>query len=177
MQTKNIVIISSLTVIGLLLSLFWVVAPALMKDKVVGVIAFSSADRRCFNYYKNEKDYFKDPDSAYIESSDIFTKKEDQDKMIHYYPLAFGMGYDSIVEIKVRARNSMGGYVSDSIYCPYKESDSGGRELHYNINMGIYFSTEKLKENCEKLQTPIGYYKPSDDIKNRCAELFGILLQ
>lgn len=60
---------------SLLFGLFWVIAPAHMKDKVVGLITFANTDRQCFNYYKEEEHYFNDPDSAYIESSRILTKK------------------------------------------------------------------------------------------------------
>lgn len=55
MQTKNIVIIASLTIVSLFLGLFWIVAPALMKDKVVGFINSSSADRQCcYSYIDKE---------------------------------------------------------------------------------------------------------------------------
>ena len=64
---KYVVIVTSI-----LLGLFWVVAPALMKDKVVGLITFASTGRQCFNYYKNEKDFFKDPDSAYTLNGQVF---------------------------------------------------------------------------------------------------------
>lgn len=145
MQTKNIVIIGSLTIVSLVLGLFWVVAPALMKDKVVGVITFASTGRQCFNYYKNEKDYFKDPDSAYIESSRILTKKDDKEELSQYPVVLEDDKYDSVVQIKVRARNSMGGYVSDNIYCPL----SSGK--FDEIQQSLYFTEVNLKEEWREI--------------------------
>jgi hypothetical protein len=173
--TKNIVIIVTLLIISLLFGLFWTVAPALMKDRLVGTIASANPARQCFNYYKNSKDYFKDPDSAYIESSYILTKEADKEQMSRY-PLVFEMGYDSIAVVKVRAHNSMGGYVSDSIYCPYKESDSSANQIIYNIKESTYFGELDTKELCIKLSQAIDYYKPDAYFKEKCNN-FGILLQ
>lgn len=110
----------ALTIIGFLFGMFWVIAPALMKDKVIGLITFGNTDRQCFNYYKNEKDYFINPDSAYIESSRILPKsttyKDEYPFNLEY--MLKDEEYDSIIEVKVFAHNSMGGYVSDTINCP-----------------------------------------------------------
>jgi hypothetical protein len=155
MKTKNIVIISSLIIASLLLGLFWVVAPANMKDKVVGLISFASADRLCFNYYKNEKDYFKDPDSAYIESSRILTKKDDKEELRQYPVVLKEEEYDSVVQIKVRAHNSMGGYVSDNIYCPLNNVipfirfiSFSASQLFYSIDEGRYNDDAYIKKTC-----------------------------
>ncbi len=111
------------------LCLFWVVAPTLIKDKVVGLVTFSSTDRQCFNYYKNKDNYFKDPDSAYMESSLIWTKTDNLDELrehqniIEIDKVINIKEYDSIVKVKVRARNSMGGYASEDIYCPLADNN------------------------------------------------------
>lgn len=98
-NTSKIVLAVSLIVILLSLGVFWVVAPAIMKDKVVSLVSSFNNDRQCFNYYKNEKNYFINPDSAYIESSRILPKAEVNEDY----------GYSSILEVKVFAHNAMGG--------------------------------------------------------------------
>ena len=107
---KNPVVIATLVISSLMFGLFWVVAPANMKDKVVGVMTFASAERQCFNYHK--ENYFKDPDSAYIENGFIRTKEE-----VEINPSAF-VEFDSYVILNVQAKNSMGGYGSELITCP-----------------------------------------------------------
>lgn len=109
-----------ITVLFLLLfGLFWVVSPENIKDKIIGLLTFASNERQCFNYYKNDKDYFKDPDSAYIVSSVILEKSYNgnSDHHEHLEELK-DLIYDSILRLKVRARNSIGGYATDNIDCP-----------------------------------------------------------
>lgn len=115
----------ALTIIGFLFGMFWVIAPALMKDKVIGLITSGNPDRQCFNYYKNEENYFKDPDSAYIESSRILPKSTTykDEYPFNLEHLLKDAEYDSIIEVKVFAHNSMGGYVSDTINCPLSENN------------------------------------------------------
>ncbi|MDP1774069.1 MAG: hypothetical protein Q8L15_17510 [Methylobacter sp.] len=172
MQTKNIVIIASLTVVSLMFGLFWVIAPALMKDKVVGLVTFASADRQCFNYYKNKEDYFKDPDSAYIESRRILTKKDNLEELkalqeiIEIDKVLKIKEYDSVVQIKVRARNSMGGYTSDDIYCPLVDKKFNRIDLlRYDVLYSIKKSTEEVELIKEKCTTVIGF---SDTHKESC---------
>jgi hypothetical protein len=145
MKTTNIVIVASLIIVGLLFGLFWVVAPALMKDKVVSLITSESAERQCFNYYKNEINYFTDPDSAYIESSHILPKNTTYKDEGHY---------DSIIEVKVFAHNKMGGYVSDTIDCPLSKN------YFSNIDTAIYLLDKQNRkstiENCEKMREKFG---------------------
>ena len=112
---KNPVIIASLVISSLMFGLFWVVAPANMKDKVVGLLNFASAERQCFNYHK--ENYFKDPDSAYIESGLIRTRKEEME-IKGRNSLAIFEKFDSVVMVNVQAKNSMGGYGSELIMCP-----------------------------------------------------------
>lgn len=146
---KFVVIIASL-----LFGLFWVVAPANMKDKVVGLVTFASADRLCFNYYKNEKDYFKDPDSAYIESCRILTKTDNKEELRQYPVVLKDAKYDSVVQIKVRAHNGMGGYVSDNIYCAINNEYSflsfSTSQVIYDIDESRYNSDVYYKEVCNK---------------------------
>jgi TPR repeat protein len=85
-----------------------------MKDKVVGLITFSSAERQCFNYYK---DNFKDADTAYIKGSSILTKKTGLEIM-GGNPYEIYEKFDSYVVVNVQAKNSMGGYGSELIKCP-----------------------------------------------------------
>ncbi|MDP1771088.1 MAG: hypothetical protein Q8L15_02295 [Methylobacter sp.] len=175
MQTKNIVIIASLTVVSLMISLFWVVAPALMKDKIVGVFTYASADRQCFNYYKNQEKYFNDPDSAYIESSHILTKEHDETELTKYSEAI--LAYKSIVQVKVFALNRMGGYVSDDIICPlaadrrFDESVTRLYLVDVTLEEMNLRSEEKRKEFCTKI---VKY--PKDDnseyVRKRCPEYF-----
>ena len=156
---KYVVIVTSI-----LLGLFWVVAPALMKDKVVGLITFASTGRQCFNYYKNEKDFFKDPDSAYIENSLIWTKKDNAEELrdhqgiIEIDKVLTIKQYDSVVQVKVRAHNSMGGYASEDIYCPlvdkeFNKTNLAMYDMHYSIKKSIE-ENELMKEKCA---TVIGF--------------------
>lgn len=112
---KNSMVIASLVIFSLMFGLFWVVAPANMKDKVVGLLTFASAERQCFNY--NKEYYFKDPDSAYIENGFIRTKNEEME-IKGRNSLAIFEKFDSVVMVNVQAKNSMGGYGSELIMCP-----------------------------------------------------------
>lgn len=111
---KNPMVIVSLIITSLLFGLFWIVAPAYMKDKVVGLITFPSAERQCFNYHK---DNFKDPDTAYIKVSSILTKNEGM-AIMGGNPYEIYEKFDSYVVVNVQAKNSMGGYGSELIKCP-----------------------------------------------------------
>ena len=158
MQTKNILIIC-LTVTGLIFGLFWVTAPALMKDKVIGLATFASAERKCFNYYKHKNDYFKDPDSAYIESSRILTKEANLSELGKYGSLFLKNDeYISVVEINVYSKNSMGGYGKDKIYCPltkslYTEND----EDNYWVEQTIWETNLRKQIRCREEESPSEY--------------------
>ena len=150
MQTKNIVIIASLTVISLILGMFWVVAPANMKDKVIGFVTSGNTDRQCFNYYKNKKDYFRYPDSAYMESSYIWTKKDElefnKQFKLGISPYSIFNKYDSVVRIKVRAKNAMGDYASINLECPNWPAhlfDSDSDKVRRSIDMDLYENNVK----------------------------------
>jgi hypothetical protein len=147
MKTKNIIIIASLTIISLILGLFWVVAPTPMKDKIIGLFTFASAERKCFNYYKN--DYFKDPDSAYIDSSRILTREHDGVEL-EQYPL-LDVKYKSVVQIKVLARNSMGGYAVSDIMCPLEENNTFW-ENSTTIYLMKVANEQSKKETCTKAE-------------------------
>lgn len=131
--------------VSVLFGFFWVVAPAPMKDKVVGLITFASVERQCFNYYKNEDDYFKDPDSAYIQSSKILTKKDNYRELKQYVlpPRDKTEGrikgnYDSVVVVRVMSKNSMGGYGGDDIYCALDDGRFDG--FQYLLDKSAYES-------------------------------------
>jgi len=165
MKTKNIVILASLIITSLLFGLFWIVAPAHMKDRLVGVITSASAERQCFNYYK--KDYFKDPDSAYIESSRILTKQHDAEEL-KQYPLA--LKYISIVQVKVLARNSMGGYGVSDVICPLVENNTFD-ETETLLYLLTVANEQSKKETCTKAVN-IGQKYLSAGVKEYCSEYF-----
>jgi hypothetical protein len=105
----------AVTVIGVVCSLlFALFAPAYQRDKVIGLFTFMRNDRQCFNFHKKD---FKDPDSAYMESSYIWTRADEKEYNKSNRNPIFKK-YEAVVRVKVHAKNSMGGYVSDSIECP-----------------------------------------------------------
>lgn len=162
---KYIVIIASL-----LLGLFWVVAPALMKDKVIGLVTSGNTDRQCFNYYKNKNDYFIDPDSAYIESSRILPKPTiiKEEYPFNLEPILKDDEYDSLIEVKVFAHNSMGGYVSDTINCPMSENNfSKSNTDKYLLDK---YNRESIIKTCEEIRekgdAKMGYQSYDDKIND-----------
>ena len=174
MKTKNIIIIASLTIISLILGLFWVIAPAPMKDKVIGLVTSLSAERQCFNYYKDDKQYFTDPDSAYIESSRLLTKESNIDELSKY-PVALKYKYfDSVLEIKVLAHNSLGGYVSDYIHCPliqgeFDKSDQSEYTSDQKINSFLENVDQEHNELCAKaIKSGVHTYDIDKFIKEEC---------
>jgi len=118
-RNTNKYLIITIVSIGIILGVLLNISSALTRDRIVGLVAFATDERKCFNYYKDD-DYFKDPDSAYIDSSTILTKKNDKEELKLYYPhiLDKKSSFNSIIEVNVFAKNSMGGYVSDKIECP-----------------------------------------------------------
>jgi len=92
--------------------LFMLFAPPNIKDHVIGVVSFASSERQCFNFHKED---FNDPYSAYIESSYVWSRKDENGSVGR--DSVFGE-YDAVLRIKARAKNKMGGYVSENIECP-----------------------------------------------------------
>ena len=110
MQAKNLGLL-----IGLLLLAFlsWVVSPPHIKDKIVGIGTFFTMERQCFNSHKSD---FIDPYSAY----------EDQE---------YTLVTESLVKLKVRAKNRMGAYIADNVECPILDGKiSKTDNLLYRLN-------------------------------------------
>jgi hypothetical protein len=81
---------------------------------VIGVFTFATDERRCFNFHKKD---FIDPESAYLDSSFIWTKKDEQETAKEHASSVFD-NYEAVLNVKVFARNRMGGYVSNYLECP-----------------------------------------------------------
>jgi hypothetical protein len=98
-------------------ALFAILAPANMKDKLIGVATFATNERQCFNFHKK---YFIDPDSAYFESSYILTRKDKLEsyKELNLYTDPAFDKYEAMLNIQVKAKNHMGGYVTEHVECP-----------------------------------------------------------
>lgn len=99
---------------GFVAALFWVFAPAHVKDRVVGVATFATNERQCFNFNKKG---FGDPDTAYLVSSRIWTRENEQEYNKDKPDPIFEK-YESVLMVEARAKNPMGGYVSVSLGCP-----------------------------------------------------------
>lgn len=107
---------------------FWILAPAYMKDKVVGVATFYTSERQCFNY---RKAYFNDPDTAYVDGSFIWTKEREERSGVKN-PDPIFEDYDEVVSVKVYAKNRLGNYIMDYVRCPLengKFSETGTLSL------------------------------------------------
>lgn len=107
----NALILVVVAAIGIL---FATLAPANMKDKLVGVVTFASDERRCFNFHKAD---FIDPDSAYVRDSFIWTKKNEL-SIGSKYPDPAYQKYEAMINVEVLAKNRMGGYVKEYVTCP-----------------------------------------------------------
>ena len=86
------------------------------------------------------------------------TKKDDKEELRQYPVVLKEEEYDSVVQIKVRAHNSMGGYVSDNIYCPLNNEYSflsfisfSITQVEYSIDESFYNSEADMKEFCAKI--------------------------
>ena len=103
--------------IGVIGSLFVILAPANMKDKLIGVATFATNERQCFNFHKK---YFIDPDSAYVDSSYVQSRKEQLEikKSVGFYIDHDFDKYGAMMYLKVKAKNAMGGYVTENVECP-----------------------------------------------------------
>ena len=107
MKTNSLILLA-LVVIGVL---FATLAPAAMKDKLIGLTTFATNERRCFNFHKDD---FNDPDSAYIDHSFISQK----DNRSHAF---LSREYKEMLQVKVRVKNQMGAYDWDYVSCPLVE--------------------------------------------------------
>jgi len=111
MNPKIIIVISIVVLTGA----FLLFASAPAKDHLVGLVTFATDERQCFNLYKED---FYDPATAYVEESFVWTKaKEEQmSKPSLRNPLYYK--YDTVLNVKVHAKNRMGGYVVNWLVCP-----------------------------------------------------------
>lgn len=110
MKTK-VLVFSGIATIVILFATF---APANMKDKLIGIVQFTTDERQCFNLYKDD---FTDPDSAYVSDSFVWSK-QDEIKTGTEYPDPVYDKYDATITVEVFAKNRMGGYVKEYVKCP-----------------------------------------------------------
>lgn len=108
----NYLILLAVAVSG---TLFAILAPANIKDKLIGVATFATNERQCFNFHKSD---FNDPDSAYLEDSFIWTKEDELSSVGQALAREAYLKHDAILNIKVRAKNRMGAYVQEYVECP-----------------------------------------------------------
>ena len=108
MKTKTIFYITIPTITVL----FFLLAPPNIKDRAISVVTFATSERQCFNFYKPD---FNDPDSAYVESSYVWSRENA--KSVGSDEFTYET-YDAVLRVKTRAKNLMGGYGSDVIECP-----------------------------------------------------------
>lgn len=106
----------TVTGVGLVIAAagFWLLAPAAIKDRLVGLATFNTDERQCFNLYK---EHLNDPESAYLEKSFVWTK-EWEAKYRGVNPDPIYKKYDSVLKVQIRAKNRMGGYVDQWVQCP-----------------------------------------------------------
>ena len=104
----------TLTGLVVISGLFFLFAPGLYKDKLVGLATFNSDERKCFNHYKEA---LKNPSSAYLISSYILKKETLKGMAKEKLEEEFGE-YDAILKVKLQAKNGFGAYGAMYVGCP-----------------------------------------------------------
>jgi hypothetical protein len=99
-------------------------APRYQRDKFIGLITAGTDERKCFNFHK---DTFKDPESAYVVDSYVWTK-ENEMKYGASSPNPVFKEYDAVLRVRLQAKNGFGAYGSMVVECPLK---NGKFDRHY----------------------------------------------
>jgi hypothetical protein len=101
----------------------WPLLNEAQKDSLIGVATFSTDERKCFNIHVDD---YRDPSSAYIASSYVWTKELEEK-----YPTGIGKTfdeYDAVIRVKVHAKNGFGAYSKNYIECPLVDGKLNDRE-------------------------------------------------
>ena len=104
---------------------FLLLAPNYQVDKIKGLLTLSTDERKCFNFHKES---LKDPETAYLVDSYIWTK-EDEEKYASGNSDPVFKEYDSVLTIKAQAKNGFGAYGDVWFECPLK---NGKFDRHYS---------------------------------------------
>ena len=99
-------------VVGLL-ALVLVFSPPYITDKIKGFFGYGSLERVCYREWGSR---FKDPWTAYVESSRVISRSDPDMAVI--YPVL--QQANEAVELTVRAKNEFGAYAQHDLYCPMK---------------------------------------------------------
>lgn len=92
---------------------FWIFANDYQKDKLLGSISHTNDEKQCLNAYN---DSLKDPSTAYIVDSFIWTKE--QEESVSHLLTPIYEKYDSVLNVKIMAKNNFGAYSETYIRCP-----------------------------------------------------------
>ena len=104
---------------------FLFLAPNYQVDKIKGLLTLSTDERKCFNFHKES---LKDPETAYLVDSYIWTK-ENEEEYGSGNPDPVFKEYDSVLTIKAQAKNGFGAYGDVRFECPLK---NGKFDKHYS---------------------------------------------
>jgi hypothetical protein len=105
---KRFLLISLVAVISLSVFL-----PRYQTDKLKGIVFSHTDERQCFNFHK---EFLNDPESAYIVDSYLWTKIDEF--KINQNPASIFALYDTLLKVKVKAKNKYGAYVDTLLVCP-----------------------------------------------------------
>lgn len=122
-SNKSVLIVIAFSVLAI--SVFSFLAPNYQIDKIKGLFTASTDERKCFNFHKES---LKDPETAYLVDSYIWTK-EDEEKYSSGSIDPVFKEYDSVLRIKVQAKNGFGAYGDIRFECPLK---NGKFDNHYS---------------------------------------------
>lgn len=87
--------------------------PKYQVDKLKGLVFSQTDERQCFNFHK---DYLNDPESAYVVDSYLWTKVDEF--KVNQNPASIFALYDTLLKVKVKAKNKYGAYVDTLLVCP-----------------------------------------------------------
>lgn len=125
------IIITSLIITTVIVA--WLLLPPHQKDKFNALIMPNTPERQCYELYKND---LKDPYTAYLESSYIWTKELEMKSSMK--PDKKFDKYDEFIVVKVRAKNGFGAYGVVRFECPlvqgsFRYSDAMAFKMNINL--------------------------------------------
>ena len=107
----------AILIIALSLGAFFLFAPDYQKDKLVGLVTAGTDERKCFNLYKED---FRDPSTAYLVDSYIWTR-EDELKYLPNNIAPVFEEHEAVLRVSAQAKNGFGAYGQVYLECPLKD--------------------------------------------------------
>jgi hypothetical protein len=114
------VVIILIVVLAFIIGGFWILAPALQKDKVVAIFTNKTNERQCFTANKVS---LRDPDTAYLYDSTVYERDDYSSALFGYDTNLYNRykdiikDYDSAIVVTAKAKNAYGAYGDTSFLC------------------------------------------------------------